>query len=331
VKTRRFIDSVVLYAQAGNGGNGVVHFRRERFVPKGGPDGGDGGKGGDVILRADHDVDSLIQIYYTPHQSAGHAGHGRGKRMSGRNGADRIVKVPCGTEVHDAQTGQCLSDIVEHGAEYIAARGGSGGRGNVHWKTATHQAPREHTDGEPGELAVLRLELKLVAEFGLVGFPNAGKSSLLSRVSDAHPKVAAYPFTTINPVIGTMVFEDYRRATIADIPGLIHGAHNGVGLGHAFLRHIERARCLIYVIDMAGVDGREPHEDYASLREELRLHQYDLVERPCLLVANKMDLPQARENLHSFRKKTGTDPIPVSAMEAVGIDDLKQAIRELCR
>jgi GTP-binding protein len=281
------------------------------------------------VLRADQDVDSLVALYYEPHQSAEDAGHGGGKRLHGRSGRDRIVKIPRGTVVRDAATGRVLGDIVEHGQELVAARGGTGGRGNWHWKSPTHRAPTEHTDGEEGEQVALRLELKLVADVGLVGFPNAGKSSLLTRISHAHPKVAAYPFTTLNPIVGTVVFEDYTRLTVADIPGLIEGAHDGVGLGHQFLRHVERARGLVYVIDMAAVDQRVPHEDYAHLREELALHEADLVRRPSLVVANKMDLPEAAANLAAFRKRTGVEPTPVSAVTGAGIDDVRRALRSL--
>ena len=306
-----------------------MSFRREKFVPRGGPDGGDGGHGGHVILRASRDENSLVRVYYVPHQRADHGGAGRGKKQHGRNGKDCIVTVPCGSEVHNKETGELLGDIVEHGEELVVARGGRGGRGNVHWKSSTHQAPTEHTDGTPGEEIELQLELKLVADVGLVGFPNAGKSSLLSRISDAHPKIAAYPFTTLNPVIGTVIFDDYSRLQVADIPGLLEGANEGVGLGHAFLRHIERASYIVYVIDMAGVDQREPHEDYTNLRKELELHKEELIRRPSLVVANKMDLPEACENLAQFQEKTGCQPLQVSAAKEEGIDELKAAILEL--
>lgn len=316
----------MLYAQAGNGGDGCVSFRHEKFVPRGGPDGGDGGHGGHVILRGDRDEDSLVGLYYTPHQRAENAGSGKGKKLHGRNGKDLIVKVPCGTEVWNKEAGRMLGDIVKHGEKLLIARGGRGGSGNCHWKTPTHQAPTEHTDGGPGEHVTLRLELKLVADIGLVGFPNAGKSSLLTGISEAHPKIGAYPFTTLNPIIGTVILENYTSLTVADIPGLIKGAHKGIGLGHAFLRHIERSSFLIYVIDMAGVDARHPHDDYFSLRQELELHKKELVIRPSIVVANKMDLAQAAENLREFTKKTRTEPITVSALTGLGLDDLKKAI-----
>jgi len=327
VKSRTFVDQVTVHAIAGNGGNGCVAFRREKFVPRGGPSGGDGGRGGHVILQGDRDVASLIGLYYQPHQRAEDGGHGKGKNLHGRNGKDRVVRIPCGTEVRGAADDALLADIVEHGQTFVVARGGAGGLGNTHWKSATHQAPREHTDGEAGEQIDLRLTLKLVADAGLVGFPNAGKSSLLRALSDAHPKVGAYPFTTLNPVIGTLIFDDYRRLTVADIPGLIEGAHAGVGLGHDFLRHIERAAGLVFVIDMGAVDGREPADDYRKLREELRLHREDLASRPSIVVANKMDLADAAENLAAFKRDTGTDPLPVSATEKQGLDALRSALR----
>ena len=329
MKARTFVDTAVLFAVAGNGGNGCVSFRREKFVAKGGPDGGDGGRGGHVTLVADKDEDSLIRIYYAPHQRAEHAGHGKGKKLHGRNGKDCVVKVPRGTEVWDRDSGVMLVDLVRHGDQFMVARGGKGGNGNCHWATSTHQAPTEHTAGVEGEAVNLRLELKLVADVGLVGFPNAGKSSLLTSISDAHPKIGAYPFTTLNPIIGTLAFEDYTRVTVADIPGLIEGAHDGAGLGHAFLRHVERSSFLVYVIDMAGVDVRKPHEDYANLRQELCLHRRELSERPTLVVANKMDLPEAQENLAEFTAAAGTAPLQVSTVTGQGLEELKAAIRTL--
>jgi GTPase len=329
VKSRTFVDTVTLHAKGGNGGNGCASFRREKFVAYGGPDGGDGGRGGNVILRCNHDENSLIRLYFAPHQRARNGGHGKGKQLHGRNGKDLYVPVPPGTEVWDPETGVLLGDIVEHEQELLVARGGRGGRGNVHWKSSTHQAPTEHTGGGKTEQITLRLKLKLVADMGLVGFPNAGKSSVLTGISDAHPKIGAYPFTTLNPIIGTLIFEDYSRLTVADIPGLIEGAHEGIGLGHAFLRHIERAACLVYIIDMAGMDGRSPHEDYLSLRRELEMHREDLATRPALVVANKMDVPDAEEQLAEFKAETGTDPIRISATTGEGLAALKAAMQQL--
>ena len=326
MKTRTFVDHVTLYVKAGNGGNGSRSFRREKYIPKGGPDGGDGGRGGHVFFVGDKDVDSLLALYYVPHQKAGHGGNGLGQKMFGKKGEDLYLKIPLGTEVRDKLTDVKLVDIVEHGQTFMIARGGDGGLGNVHWKSSVEQAP---TTTKPGELGVeldLYLVLKIMADVGLVGFPNAGKSSLLCAISHAHPKVGAYPFTTLNPVIGTLVFADCSKVRMADIPGLIEGAHKGVGLGHAFLRHIERSKILVFIMDMAGVDEREPWEDFLSLRRELEWHDATLLERPFLVVANKMDLPEAAENIQAFIEKTGFTPLEISAEADQGLTELKAAI-----
>jgi GTP-binding protein len=328
LKTRKFVDHAVLFASSGNGGNGSASFRREKYVPKGGPDGGDGGRGGHVIVRANQDVDSLIGVYFEPHRRAEHGGPGRGKKMHGKNGADCIVLVPLGTVIHEKDSGVLLGDLVEHDQEIIVAKGGKGGLGNVHFKSSTHQAPQETTPGEEGQQFTLDLELKIVADAGLVGFPNAGKSSLLSVISDAHPKVASYPFTTINPVPGTVRFEDYTHIKIIDIPGIIHGAHEGVGLGDKFLRHIERAKLIILVLDMAGVDGRNPVDDYRDLLRELEQYNPELLERKRILVANKMDMEEAHENLIEFKKETGLQPIEICAVLGTGIDALKSSLQQ---
>lgn len=329
MKSRKFVDSVVLRVRGGRGGQGCVSFRREKFVPRGGPDGGDGGRGGHVILRGDRDEDTLASIALRPDRRAPDGGHGSGKRQHGRNGRDLSIAVPCGTEVRDAETGEMLGDVVAHGQELTAARGGAGGLGNAHCKGGGARIYQVYSEAEAGREATLRLELRLMADVGLVGFPNAGKSSLLRSITHAHPKVAAYPFTTLNPVLGTLVFEDLSRIRVADVPGLVNGAHRGVGLGHAFLRHVERARCLACVIDMAGADGREPWEDYRILCAELALHRADLAERPRVIVANKMDLPAAGEHLSRFIRETGTDPVPVSALARTGLERLKAALRSL--
>lgn len=331
MKVRKFVDSVVVQVAGGKGGDGCVSFRREKYVPRGGPDGGDGGRGGHVIFRAAANVDSLIALYFAPHQRAEDGGHGRGKQCRGRDGRDRIVAVPCGTEVWDAATGELLGDLVRPGDELIAARGGRGGLGNTHWLTSTHRAPREHTEGEAGETRSLRLELKLIADVGLVGFPNAGKSSLVSKISHAHPRVAAYPFTTLNPIIGTVPDDDFGHFTVADIPGLVKGAHRGSGLGDRFLRHVERAPVLAYVIDMAGSEGRDPVEDYRILRQELRAYRAELLKRSALVVANKMDLPEAAEQLRRFQQRTRVQPVPVSALTGAGLEELKERLRALVR
>jgi len=334
MKTRKFVDTVVIHAAGGNGGNGCLCFRREKYVAKGGPDGGDGGHGGHVILRADVNADSLISLFFNPQQLAEKGQHGMGKRMHGRNGKNLVIPVPCGTEVHDVTTGQFLGDLVEPGAELQIARGGRGGLGNPHWQTSTHQTPYEHTDGELGEEKNIRLDLKLLADVGLVGFPNAGKSSLLSKISNAHPRIAPYAFTTLNPIIGTVkVGEDFEATsyTVADIPGLVKDAHKGVGLGVRFLRHVERATCLAIVIDMGGGEGRDPVEDYRVLQRELKFYREDLLQRSTLVVANKMDLPDAKENLTRFRKETKTKPLPVSAETGEGMDLLKSRLLQIVR
>lgn len=334
MKQRKFVDSVVAHVAGGAGGNGCLCFRREKYVPKGGPDGGDGGRGGHVILRADPNVDSLIALFFNPQQRAESGQHGMGKRMHGRNGRDLVIAVPCGTEVRDIDTDQLLHDLTEPGVEVLVARGGKGGLGNPHWQTSTHQTPYEHTDGEPGEEKNIRLDLKLLADVGLVGFPNAGKSSLLSKISNAHPKIAPYAFTTLNPIIGTVkVGSDFEEAsyTVADIPGLVKDAHKGVGLGDRFLRHVERATCLAIVIDMGGAEGRDPVEDYRILQRELKFYRADLLDRSTLVVANKMDLPEAGENLVRFRKETRTKPMPVSAESGEGLDRLKTRLLQIVR
>lgn len=331
MKFQKFIDSVTLYAKAGNGGNGCVSFRREKFIPHGGPDGGDGGNGGNIILRAEPNESSLIGVYYQPHQRAEHGGAGKGRQMYGKNGQDLIVKVPAGTEVRHHETDELIADIAEIGDEYTVAKGGQGGIGNIHWKSSTNQAPTEHTDGVAGEEITFHLVLKIVADIGLVGYPNAGKSSILTKISKAHPKIGAYPFTTLNPIIGTMTFEDYTRFTVADIPGLIDGAHLGVGLGHDFLRHIERSKFIVIVIDMAGTDNRVPQEDYYALLNELKLYRAEILDRPRLVVANKMDVPESKEKLAEFIEETSITPIEISALDGDGIKSLIKAIEDTCR
>jgi len=328
VKSHKFVDNAVLYTRSGNGGNGCVSFRREKFIAFGGPDGGDGGNGGDVIIQADKDETSLIRVYFRPHQQADNGTNGQGRQKYGKNGKDLIVKVPCGTEIWDKDTEKFYADLVNHGDQYLAAKGGNGGLGNIHWKTSTNQAPRQFKPGEVGIDKNLRFKLKIVADVGLVGFPNAGKSSLLTKISDAHPKIGAYPFTTLNPIIGTLIMEDYSKITCADIPGLIEGAHTGYGLGHNFLRHIERASFLAFVVDMAGVDGREPWDDYRSLCEELYLFKEELKDRPYMVIANKMDLPESEDNYKKFVKEIDEKPYKISALDAEGVAEVKVAMYE---
>ena len=340
-----FVDRIKIFAQAGKGGRGCVSFRREKFVPKGGPDGGDGGRGGDVILRANRHVDNLANLFYEPLIKAKNGAHGKGKKMTGRAGADKIVKVPLGTIVwqavedkrptHNAQRPTSNSeqsaipivDLIHDGQEFVLCRGGAGGKGNVHFKSSRNRAPRQYTEGEEGEEGYFLLELRTIADAGLVGYPNAGKSTLLRKISAARPKVAAYPFTTLHPIVGVIEFPGYQRATIADIPGLIEGAHQGVGLGHEFLRHITRCRVLVFVIDVAGSERRNPVEDLQSLRREIDLYDPTLSSRPWLVIANKMDLPDARKNLEAVQERfRRIKIIPTSAAKAEGMDALKETL-----
>ena len=333
-----FVDRVKVFAQAGTGGRGSVSFRREKFVPKGGPDGGDGGRGGNVILRADRHVDNLANLFYEPLIKAKNGGHGMGKKMSGRAGADKIVKVPVGTvvwpakeEKHPTSTSEQsaipVTDLARDEQEFVLCHGGGGGKGNVHFKSSRNRAPRQYTEGEEGEQGHFLLELRTIADAGLVGYPNAGKSTLLRKISAARPKVAAYPFTTLHPIVGVIEFPGYRRATVADIPGLIEGAHRGVGLGHEFLRHITRCRVLIFVLDIAGSEGRNPVEDLQNLRREIDLYDPTLSSRAWFVVANKMDLPGAKENLKALQEKfPKLQILSTSAAKGEGIDDLKQAL-----
>jgi len=328
-----FVDRIKVFAQAGSGGRGSVSFRREKFVPKGGPDGGDGGRGGEVILRADRHVDNLSNLFYEPIIKAKSGGHGMGKKMHGKSAPAKIVKAPVGTIVWPAdEKGRPTSaapivDLTRDGQEFVLCRGGAGGKGNVHFKSSRNRAPRQYTEGEEGEQGHFLLELRTIADAGLVGYPNAGKSTLLRKVSAARPRVAAYPFTTLHPIIGVVEFSGYRRATIADIPGLIEGAHRGLGLGHEFLRHITRCRIFLFVVDVAGSEGRNPVEDLQQLRKELDLYDPLLSQRPWFVIANKMDLPGAEENLSGVRRKfTKIDIVPISAAKGEGIEELKKKL-----
>lgn len=324
---------MTVQVRAGKGGDGSSSFRREACVPEGGPDGGDGGRGGHVIFCGSHDVDSLIALYFAPLLFAEDGVAGRGQKMYGRAGNDLYVPVPCGTSVFDAETGALVADVVEDGQEVVIARGGKGGLGNVHFKTSTHQVPTEHTPGELGEEFRLKLELKTIADAGLLGFPNAGKSSLLACVSEARPKIASYPFTTLNPIVGTILYPDFSQLRVADVPGIIEGAASGVGLGIDFLKHIARSRVLVYVIDMAGTDNRQPWDDYLTLRREIEQHDAALLERPALVLANKMDEDEAIANLPRFVKKTGVSPLPLSALDPAdaGVAAFKQRLWDLLK
>lgn len=329
---RVFVDYVKIYVKAGDGGDGAVSFRREKFVPRGGPDGGDGGVGGDVILVATPDVHTLSDYRFDKHHKAGSGENGRGARKFGRDGADLVLKVPPGTVVKDAETQEVLCDLVRPGQRFIAARGGLGGRGNFHFRNSVRQAPRFAEKGEPGEERWIILELKLIADVGLVGFPNAGKSTLISRVSGAKPKIADYPFTTLVPNLGVVDLEDGRGFVMADIPGLIEGAHAGAGLGHYFLRHVSRCKVLVHLVDLAPFEERDPIQDFEVIERELKLYDPELAARPRLVAGNKVDMPGAAEKLELLRR--GLEPkgyrvFGISAVTGEGVDELLRAIGEV--
>jgi GTPase len=323
MKPTTFVDQVRIQVFAGNGGNGAASFRREKYIPHGGPDGGDGGDGGSVFLRASKDVASLLDLHFAPIVRAAHGEKGRGQQQYGHGGKDKTVPVPTGTEVRDRATDEFFGEVLADGDRLKVAQGGRGGLGNMHFRTSTHQAPTECTEGTPGEIKTLRLTMKTVADVGLVGYPNAGKSTLLGQLSAARPKVAAYPFTTLHPQVGTVVFDATHSIRVADVPGLLKDAHKGVGLGHDFLRHIERTNFLFFVIDMAGIDGRNPADDYLNLREELKLYNPELAKRPYWLLANKMDEPAAQKNLAAFKRKTKEKPLEMAAALGEGVPGLK--------
>lgn len=325
-----FVDQVKIFVKGGDGGNGMVAFRREKYVPKGGPAGGDGGKGADVVFEVNEGLRTLMDFRYQHHFKAPRGEHGMSKNQHGRNAKDMIVKVPPGTVVIDDETKEVIADLVEHGQRAVIAKGGRGGRGNTRFATPANPAPELSENGEPGQERDVVLELKLLADVGLVGFPSVGKSTLLSVVSSARPKIAEYHFTTIVPNLGMVETEDGRSFVMADLPGLIEGAHQGVGLGHQFLRHIERTRVIVHVIDMASTEGRDPYEDYLTINKELKEYNLRLTERPQIIVANKMDMPEAEENLKQFKEKLTEDyPIfPISAVTRKGLRELLFAIAD---
>jgi GTP-binding protein len=323
-----FIDEVRILVKAGDGGNGCMAFRREKFVPRGGPSGGDGGRGGDVTLVADPHENTLLKYRFNPEHKAERGRHGEGSNCTGAEGHSIELDVPVGTVVYDEETGERLFDFTEPGQRFLVARGG---KGNARYATATHQAPTEHQPGFPGEEKRLRLELKLLADVGLVGFPNAGKSTLISRISAARPKIAAYPFTTLEPNLGVVQTADFRTFVVADIPGLIAGAHLGHGLGIQFLRHIERTRLLVHLVDVSEASGRDPLQDFATVMEELANFSPDLVAKPMLVVATKMDAAQDPERVASLRRLAGERALPfleISSTTGLGIEKLKFAMAE---
>lgn len=383
-----FVDRIRVLAQAGNGGRGCVSFRREKFVPRGGPDGGDGGRGGDIILRADVHTDNLANLFYEPIIKAKSGEHGQGKKMHGRGAQPKVVNVPIGTVVYRAEpprkraeddfgdgepsaeeeraatelaqpavpifrrddkgnavlwqnetagsrrpetapagAEEVMADLAQDGQEFVLCAGGRGGKGNVHFKSSRNRAPTQYTEGEEGEQGYFLLELRTIADAALVGYPNAGKSTLLGKLSAAHPKIAPYPFTTLRPSVGVLELDDYRRATVADIPGLIEGAHRNVGLGHDFLRHITRCRFLLFVVDIAGSEGRHPIEDLQSLRREIDLYDPRLSQRSWCIVANKIDLADSAENLKLVRARfPSVAVLPISAERGEGIAELKEQL-----
>lgn len=325
-----FVDRVRIQVQAGRGGNGCVSFRREKYVPRGGPDGGDGGEGGSVIIVAEPGVDSLAALSHRRHWTAGNGEPGSGANRHGRAAADVTLRVPPGTIVYDAAGGFILKDLARPGDRVIVAQGGGGGKGNTRFKSGTNRAPRESTDGDPGETRELILELKVIADVGLIGKPNAGKSTLLSRLSRARPEIADYPFTTKFPNLGLMHYGDERSLVLADIPGLIEGAHAGHGLGHEFLRHIERAGLLVHLVEPQPADESDPLHNYLVIREELKLFNAALVERPEIVVVSKAELPAAAEVRQQLEQELGRPVLALSAVTGQGLDKLVQAVaREL--
>jgi GTP-binding protein len=319
-----FVDRAEIVVKAGDGGDGCTAFRREKYVPFGGPAGGDGGRGGHVYMEAALGMNSLIHFKYTPEYRAQRGGHGEGNNRHGRDGEDIVIRVPVGTLVYDQETGELIHDFSTPGERVLIARGGRGGRGNAHFATPTRRAPRFHERGQPGQVRRLRLELKLLADVGLVGFPNAGKSTLLARISAARPKVADYPFTTLEPVLGVVHLDEDRSFVVADIPGLIEGAHRGAGLGHEFLRHVERTRLLLHLIDVSPFAAHDPIRSYHVIRHELEAYNRQLLEKPQIIVATKMDIasPERAAALEAFCRAHAMEYVAISAVTGQGIAEL---------
>ncbi|WP_068783096.1 GTPase ObgE [Paenibacillus phocaensis] len=329
-----FVDKAKIYVKGGDGGDGLVAFRREKYVPEGGPAGGDGGKGGDVIFRVDEGLRTLMDFRYQRHFKAQRGEKGRNKSQHGANAENMIVRVPPGTVVIDDDTQEVLADLTRHGQQIVVARGGRGGRGNIRFATPNNPAPELAEHGEEGQERWVVLELKVMADVGLVGFPSVGKSTLLSVVSAAKPKIGAYHFTTITPNLGVVDVGDGRSFVMADLPGLIEGAHEGVGLGHEFLRHVERTRLIVHVVDMAGSEGRDPFDDWQKINDELRQYNADLEKRPQIVAANKMDMPEAAEHLEKFREEVAKvrgdlEIMPISSLTRQGIQELLYRVSDL--
>lgn len=329
-----FIDEAIIRVKAGDGGNGCVAFRREKYVPRGGPSGGDGGKGGDIVMESSERHNTLVHFRFNPEYKAERGRHGEGAKRTGRHGTDIMLKVPVGTIVYDQESGQTVHDFARADDRIVVARGGRGGRGNAQFKSSTHQAPREHEDGRPGEERTLRLELKLLADVGLVGFPNVGKSTLISHISAARPKIADYPFTTLEPNLGVVVVGDSPNEisfVVADIPGLIEGAHQGAGLGTQFLRHIERTRLLVHLVDVSDSSGRpDPVKDFAVIMDELTSFGAGLESKPMILVASKCDVANKSKlaKLKRYAKGQGLELLTISAVTGEGVEKLKYAMAD---
>ncbi len=325
-----FVDQVKVFVKGGDGGNGLVAYRREKYVPRGGPAGGDGGNGGDVIFEVDEGLNTLMDFRYQHHFKARRGENGMNQRQHGKNSAPLVVSVPPGTTVKDTDTNKVIADLTEHKQRAVIAKGGRGGRGNARFATARNPAPEIAENGEPGQELDVQVELKLLADVGLVGFPSVGKSTFLSVVTAAKPKIADYHFTTLSPNLGVVESQDHRSFVMADLPGLIEGAHEGVGLGHQFLRHVERTRLLLHVIDMSGAEGRDPYDDYMTINNELSSYDARLENRPQIIIANKMDMPQSEENLRQFKEAIGENvPVfPLSTITREGIDELLYAVAD---
>lgn len=328
-----FYDEVKVFLKSGDGGDGAAAMRRAKYIPKGGPDGGDGGRGGDLILRCDQNVSDLRDFHFKPIWKAKNGEAGRGKQQHGKGAPALVLRVPMGTVLSRIEDGKVVAELSKHGEERVFLKGGKGGMGNIHFKSSTNQAPRQTTPGELGREGEYIMELKTIADIGLVGFPNAGKSSFIGLVTHAQPKVGHYAFTTLAPNIGTIEYPElYSKLTIADIPGLVEGAHANRGLGHRFLKHIERCKVLLFMVDMQGTDGRDPLADVRQLRKELELYNPDLLEKDWIVAANKMDEPDAKANLRRLKNSRRTVPIfPISCLGEDGIPELKEALWGFCR
>ncbi|MGP4074536.1 GTPase ObgE [Halobacillus sp. K22] len=325
-----FVDQVKVFVKAGDGGNGLVAYRREKYVPKGGPAGGDGGNGGNVIFEVDEGLNTLMDFRYQHHFKAARGENGMNQKQHGKNADPLVISVPPGTTVKDADTDKVIADLTEHKQRAVIAKGGRGGRGNARFATARNPAPEIAENGEPGEELDVVVELKLLADVGLVGFPSVGKSTFLSVVTAAKPKIADYHFTTLSPNLGVVESQDHRSFVMADLPGLIEGAHEGVGLGHQFLRHVERTRLLLHVVDMSGLEGRDPYDDYVTINNELSSYDKRLENRPQIIVANKMDMPDAEENLEMFKEQLEEEVMifPISTITREGLDELLYTVAD---